>query len=118
MKWPKCWGENVEVFQTDYVSVNLLHLLEGGVCSWHHHQHKANLFYLISGKVRIKTEDGVTMLSPGESVYVPPLIKHQFEALESSEMIEVMYVSYDRDDIIRERKGFLRKDEEVSDNIC
>ena len=107
-KWPKCWGTNVEIFRNDSVSVNLLQLLKGGVCSRHYHKHKHNTFYLISGKVEIKTEDGNTIMFPGETVFVAALVKHQFEALENSKMLEIMFVEYNPDDIIRLSKGFLR----------
>ena len=110
-KWPKCWGENTEIFRNDSVSINFLKLIKGGVCSWHFHRCKSNIFYLISGKVRIKTEDGATIMTPGESVVVLAPVKHQFEALEDSELVEVMFVQYKQDDIVRETKGYLKKDE-------
>ncbi|MHA1883060.1 MAG: cupin domain-containing protein [Candidatus Thorarchaeota archaeon] len=110
--WPKIWGRNEEIFRNDSVSVNLLTLRKGGVCSWHWHRHKYNTFYVISGKVLIRTEYNTTILESGKSMLVPALLKHQFEALEDSQMIEVMYVQYDNSDIIRERAGFLRKEGE------
>lgn len=110
VKWPKCWGTNTEIFRSDSVSVNFLRLLKGGVCSYHFHKCKCNTFYLISGRVLIKTEDGATIMSPGESVYVAALVKHQFEALEDSKMLEVMHTEYDPQDIVRETQGYMKKD--------
>jgi len=110
VKWPKCWGTNVEIFRSDSVSVNFLQLLKGGVCSYHFHKSKHNIFYLISGRVLIRTEDGVTTMSPGESVHVAALVKHQFEALEDSNLLEVMHIIYDPTDIVRETQGFMKKD--------
>jgi len=48
-------------------------------------------------------------MSPGESVYVAALVKHQFEALEDSKMIEIMWIEYSSDDIVRETQGYLKK---------
>lgn len=108
--WLKCWGSNTEIFQNDIVSVNLLNLVKGGVCSWHFHRHRHNTFYLVSGKVIIRTEFGETELTPGKSVLVQAPMKHQFEALEDSELIEVMYVQYCSEDIVRETQGFRKKE--------
>lgn len=110
-QWPKCWGRNTEIFRNSSVSVNLLELIKGGVCSWHFHAHKHNKFYVVSGKVRIKTEHGEVELSPGLSFTVSSPLKHLFEALEDSKVIEVMYVEYDHSDINREIQGFLKKGE-------
>ena len=110
-QWPKCWGANTEIFRNDSVSVNFLNLVKGGVCSWHLHQHKYNTFYLISGKVVIRTELGETVLNPGNSILVSAPMKHQFEALEDSGLIEIMWVSYDQRDIVRLVEGFRRKEE-------
>ena len=109
-QWPKCWGRNTEVFDNDSVSVNLLILIKGGVCSWHFHRHKSNIFYVVVGKVLIKTEHNETILEPGHSILVPAPLKHQFEALEDSKMIEVMWVEYDPNDIVRETQGYMKKD--------
>jgi quercetin dioxygenase-like cupin family protein len=114
--WPKCWGRNTEIFKNNTCSVNLLELVKGGVCSWHFHRHKHNNFHLISGRVLIKTEFNETILEPNNSVLVTAPLKHQFEALEDSLMIEVMYVEYMPTDIIRETQGFLKKPEEELKN--
>jgi len=49
-------------------------------------------------------------MSPGESVHVAALVKHQFEALEDSNLLEVMHIIYDPTDIVRETQGFMKKD--------
>lgn len=116
-QWPKCWGRNTEVFKNDSVSTNYLELIKGGVCSWHFHRHKNNTFHLISGKVLIKTEHNETILEPGNSLLVLAPLKHQFEALEDSEMIEVMWVGYDPSDIVRETQGFMKRLEKVSEPV-
>lgn len=109
-QWPKCWGKNIEIFKNDTVSVNLLHLIKGGVCSWHHHEHKNNTFHVVSGKISIKTEHSEMTLEPGQSILIEAPMKHLFEALEDSRVIEVMWVEYSPSDIVREIQGFMKKD--------
>lgn len=104
--WPKCWGKNIEIFKNDSVSANLLHLVKGGVCSWHFHKHKNNTFYVVSGKVLIKTEYNETILEPEQSILINAPVKHLFEALEDSKMIEIMWVLYSPEDIVREVEGY------------
>lgn len=108
-QWPKCWGRNTEIFKNDSASVNFLELIKGGVCSWHFHRHKSNTFYLISGKVLIKTEHNETILEPGNSILVEAPLKHQFEALEDSNLLEIMFVEYAASDIVRLVEGFRRE---------
>lgn len=108
--WPKCWGRNTEVFKNNSVSVNFLELIKGGVCSWHFHRRKNNTFYLISGKILIKTEHNETILEPGNSILVVAPMKHHFEVLEDSLVLEIMFVEYDPADIVRETQGYMKKD--------
>jgi len=111
-QWPKIWGENTEIFQNESTSVNFLNLVKGGTCSRHYHKFKSNIFYVIKGKLRVRTELGEHILYPGQSLLVLPLLKHQFEAMEASFVIEVMFVKYNPDDIIRETEGFIKEYEE------
>jgi len=109
-QWPKCWGRNTEIFKNDTVSVNLLHLIKGGVCSWHYHNYKNNTFHVVSGKVLIKTEYSKTILEPGQSILIEAPMKHLFEALEDSKLIECMHVTYNPSDIVRLVEGYMKKD--------
>jgi len=106
--YPKIWGKNTEIFRNGAVSVNFLNLVKGGTCSYHYHKFKSNIFYVISGKLKIRTEIGEHILHPNENFSVPPLLKHQFEAVEPSFVVEIMFVAYNHDDIIRETKGFIK----------
>lgn len=105
---PKIWGRNTEIFQNESTSVNFLELVRGGTCSRHHHRFKSNIFYVIKGKLRIHTEMGEHILLPGQHLVVSPLLKHQFEAMEETLAIEIMFVKYSPDDIVRESEGFVQ----------
>lgn len=103
----KIWGVNNEIYSNDICSVNILSLKKGGTCSLHVHQFKHNLFYVISGKLKIHTELGDSILSSGQSFVILPNTKHLFAALEETIAVEVMFVKYDHADIKREKVGFV-----------
>jgi len=107
--WPKIWGTNDEIYSNDLCSVNILRVKKGGTCSYHSHKAKHNVFYVISGQLKIKTDKGDSVLSQGHSFTVFAGTKHQFQALEETICIEVMFVKYSHDDIDRESVGYLEK---------
>lgn len=101
----KLWGERW-LLRLDSTHANsFLIVNKGKRCSWHVHQAKSNLFVVITGKIGILTDDGETILGPGEEFSVPPGINHEFRAYEDSTMIEEMFVEYDESDIKRETIG-------------
>jgi quercetin dioxygenase-like cupin family protein len=105
--YPKIWGKNEELFHNDLCSVNILTIRKGGTCSWHYHKAKHNQFTVLSGKLKIHTEIGDFIIESGMNVTVQAGIKHLFQALEETKAIEVMYVSYDKNDIERITVGYL-----------
>ena len=109
----KVWGKKIRLLEDEKNEVDLLYLKENSFCSSHTHENKINRFYLITGKVKIETELGSTILSPNEIWTVYPKIKHRFVVLEPSILIEMAYVYKGRinpDDIIRESQGGLMID--------
>jgi len=101
----KVWGERYLLRGDSTHNVSYLDLTNRTRCSWHMHKEKYNLFFLISGKVGIKTEFGETLLEPKQIFTVAPGIWHEFRVYENSQMIEEMYVSYCEEDIQREKLG-------------
>ena len=78
IKSGKVWGDTVEIFNKNNVSINRLNVKEGSCCSKHCHQYKYNTFFVESGKILIqewKNEYDLideTILSNGETCVVPP----------------------------------------------
>lgn len=101
----KLWGERWLLRIDSTHATSYLILKANTRCSWHVHAAKFNLFVVLTGKVGIKTEDGETILGPGQEFMVAPGIFHEFRVYEDSTMIEEMYVAYKEEDITRKDIG-------------
>ncbi len=102
----KTWGEKHNIFQNSLCETSVLHLEPWKRCSWHRHQSKYNLFYVLEGKLIIKLEDGKAEVKPGQIFTTRPGEWHEFQTNEEpTAIIEVMFVEYDAADIEREKIG-------------
>jgi quercetin dioxygenase-like cupin family protein len=88
----KIWGERRRILLTRRTEIDLLYLKKDHFCSTHFHSQKNNKFYVISGKIKIQTELGETILTKDEHFTVFPPMVHRFYAIEDSIMIELAYV--------------------------
>lgn len=110
-KYGKIWGETCELFTRNNVSIHRILINKGSCCSKHYHDHKHNIFYVESGKIKIQEWKNdyhlldETILSKGEICSVPPKHYHRFIGLEDSIVYEIYYVELDNNDIIREDVG-------------
>jgi mannose-6-phosphate isomerase-like protein (cupin superfamily) len=103
----KNWGYTTAFFETSTASAHHLSIRKGGYCSKHRHDHKFNLFYVLSGllELTIWRENDVldiTVIEPGQVSGVPPGFWHRFKALEPTEAVEVYEVLLIEPDIERE----------------
>ena len=104
----KIWGERRRILLTKDTEIDLLYLTKNSFCSTHNHKEKINRFVVVSGKVRIESEYGKTILTKNESFEVHPPLIHRFFAEEDSIMIELAYVIHgiiDPKDIDRKSQG-------------
>jgi len=101
----KCWGERWSVYKDTTLEICVLILQAGFRCSYHYHEHKYNKFVVISGRLSLKTQDGSYSIEAGQEFTVNPLEMHEFQVREPTVVIEVMYVKYDENDIIRKIEG-------------
>lgn len=108
-KQGKIWGETTEFFNLNLVSGHYLTIYKDGHSSTHRHLHKTNLFYVISGKIKIIQEkdglDDVTVLKEGQVCVVKPGIWHRFKAIETSQVIEIYFTLPLAHDIERKDQG-------------
>jgi mannose-6-phosphate isomerase-like protein (cupin superfamily) len=105
----KVWGWTKPIFQSETTEVQHLRIKAGTKCSDHEHSHKHNLFYVLTGRLKVIVEkDGLqdeTILDAGESTAIRPGDKHRFEAVTDCEIIELYWVTLDPDDIRRYTHG-------------
>jgi len=102
----KTWGEKHNFFQNDLCEVSYLELQPQQRCSWHKHQEKYNLFFVVAGTLYIKTEWGVAEVKQGGIFTTRPNEYHEFQTHEQPcSVVEVMYVKYNPEDIEREVIG-------------
>ncbi len=102
----KTWGEKANIFLNDLCEVSVLYLKPNQRCSWHSHQAKFNLFYVLKGELIIKLKDGDSQVLPGQIFTTSPGEQHEFQTRDLDTIcIEIMYVQYDSQDILRETIG-------------
>jgi len=108
----KNWGYTTEYFRNAMVSAHHLEIRKGGYCSEHCHEHKYNMFYIVSGQLELtiwrdaKMKD-VTIIGEGQSTAVPPGFWHKFRAITSVHCIEMYQVLLNEPDIQRRTEGGL-----------
>ena len=108
----KVWGTTRAVLRSPFVSVDHLHILPQSRCSLHVHDHKANLFLVLTGRLSVIVEKNdyalvdVTELGPGQWTIVWPGEYHRFETgVDNAEAIEVYFPQPVGEDIRRKDVG-------------
>lgn len=111
MLFGKVWGRTKPILLKPQIEMHEIHIKEGAYCSRHHHRCKYNMFYVISGQLKVKTWKrdynlvDETILGPGESTIQPPGEDHQFEALSDVVCLELYWTELDHNDIVRADVG-------------
>lgn len=75
------WGQNCEgwrLLDRPGVAVIEEQVPPGAGESWHVHERARQFFYVLAGHAELATTGGVTSLSAGQSVEVPPGLAHRF----------------------------------------
>lgn len=102
----KSWGDKTNIFCNDSCEVSVLRLNPNQRCSWHKHQAKYNLFFVLEGEIFIRTDWGISKVRKDGIFTTRPGEYHEFQTHEKSALIiETMYVQYEPDDIQRDRVG-------------
>lgn len=114
MKNVKVWGVAHHLFENPNTEVHYIQAKKGGYSSRHHHVTKHNKFFVISGRLKITIFQNSadisneTILSEGESIDIPPVLDHKFEAMEDTQAIEVYWGDQlEKEDIVRKDEGGL-----------
>ena len=108
---PKGWGHEEWIVNSEKYCGKILRFEKGKRCSWHYHNIKDEVFYLLSGKIELRVSDGDNLdesqslyLEKGETFHVTTGLRHQMIAVEDSELLEVSTQHFE-DDSIRLKKG-------------
>ena len=90
---PKPWGYELIFGKTDRYVGKILHINAGQCLSLQYHEVKDETLYLISGKVRLRLKQGdeerTVVMEAGDCYHIPPLLIHQMEGIEDSDIVEV-----------------------------
>ena len=110
------WGVRTVTYQDNYSITTILELDPHQRCSWHYHKQAYNQFYVISGKLGVKTNCGpkdlcrTTIIHPGQVFTVPPGKLHEFRTYNEPTVVEeIAFVKYDPSDIDRLQLGGARE---------
>lgn len=112
MKAGKVWGQTELIFKNPFIEFHRIWVGRGGFCSTHKHDFKWNLFYVTSGKLKIKVHKNdydlvdETILGAGQYMKVKPGVYHQFECMQSGIAYELYWAEFNKQDIVRETVGF------------
>lgn len=110
----KIWGLTEALLVLPTVELHRIHAKDGYHCSWHRHQHKHNLFYVVTGELVVQvagSEQGLHVwedhrLLPGDHMTVPPGVLHRFMTVGSEAVaLEVYYLQPLGEDILRLDEG-------------
>lgn len=103
---PKGWGKEVWVTNNSLYCGKLLFLDAGKKLSWHFHIVKDEVIFVQFGSVifRYGANDDISTatevsLRAGQSVRISPGIRHQLQALESSQLLEFSTQHFDHDSV-------------------
>lgn len=92
----KCWGMVRHIFASPHAAVSHLLVKRRTRCSWHFHQYRVNLFYVLSGEIVVEWKHDDydhcrIRLKARDVCSVPPSVPHRFRVVEDGELIEIYW---------------------------
>ena len=109
----KPWGHEVFFAHDETCTVKLLTVNKGNILSLQSHQKRKEIWMCISGRanaIRGPIKDSIeeikkhltnTELRKGDVIEIPVGVVHTIEAIEDTEIIEVCYGGWEKEDITR-----------------
>jgi len=89
---PKPWGHELIWAKTDRYAGKILHIEAGHVLSLQYHNKKDESIYVLRGEIILRLQQGDTLIErsmrEGEAFHIAPKMVHQFEAVETSYLLE------------------------------
>lgn len=81
-----------------------LFLLDRQWCPEHYHKLKHETFYVVKGQVRMVAEGEETLLDPGSTFVMPPGVRHTFQGIGPTLILEVSQPSIRGDNIFTDSR--------------
>lgn len=109
----KAWGRTRCVHKDQTHEVWHAEIEQGGYSSRHYHERAPNLFYVVSGVLRVLVFGGevstipveTITLNAGERITIRPGVWHKFEAVTAVELVELYWAELRTPDIVRADEG-------------
>jgi quercetin dioxygenase-like cupin family protein len=99
----KPWGYELIWARTDRYVGKILHIEAGQVLSLQYHNVKDETIYVLTGEIILRTGKIEKLterrMKPGENLHISPKQIHQFEAVVTSDLLEVS--TPEIDDVVR-----------------
>ena len=92
----KAWGTARALYRDEHVELSRIHIVRGGYCSRHRHEHKDNGFLVVEGRLLLICyhADGRTerVLAPGDGLYtIAAGVDHRFLCLAEDTVAYELY---------------------------
>ena len=86
------------------LSVHVSTLRNGGGASPHHHEHTAEVFYILAGTIELLIGEDIVVADEGDLVVVPPGVPHAFAAAPGAdaEVLVAVTPGIERFDLFRQ----------------
>ena len=103
-KVDKPWGHELIWARTDRYVGKILHIEPGHCLSLQYHERKHESIYVLAGRMIFRYRDDAgalreRVMAPGDAQQVPAGMVHQFEALETTDVLEASTPHLD--DVVR-----------------
>ncbi len=108
----KPWGYELIWARTDRYVGKILHIKKGESLSYQYHRIKDETVHLFRGLMEMDVEAAGTRekihLHPGDTMHIPPGMKHRMIAIEDCDVLEVS--TPELDDVVRLEDRYGRED--------
>lgn len=81
-----------------------LFVFDGQTCPYHRHDVKHETFFVLKGRVRMVVDGAERVLAEGDTLVMPPGVRHSFTGLGSALLLEVSMPSTLNDNFFEDRR--------------
>lgn len=100
----KSWGYEKWIVNNENFCGKILHINKNAIGSYHYHKIKNEVFYVQSGKIKLKYShqndillSDEIILNEGDKFEIPKTLRHQIIGLEDSDIFEISTQHFESD---------------------